>query len=198
MALENPKPKSNYITPEQFDKIMEYIPKLNTKYDPLDIEMVWKCAYWLCLRMINANRLKVEDFDLQKNEVYIGKAKRKKGVIAVIPPGFKGELSRYLEEKEKGYFLNCSLENHRYWLRLVGEKLDIQALKSSQDETGEKNVKHIFRKSRAKDLLWGTYDGKRVPLNIIQKILNHDSLETTTKYLNLNPEDIKEYFYSES
>ena len=78
-------------------------------------------------------------------------------------------------------------------MRRLGKMLDVAAWTTPQEVTGEKTLTHIFRKSIGKSMLYGVY-GKKAPLNVVQKQLRHSSLTTTSKYLQVGIEDVKDWW----
>jgi len=171
--------------------MLDAIPRLNIrKWNDDDVRMLFKIAYWCGLRMIEATRLKAEDFNLLLREVYLGLTKTKKEDYAAIPTPFIPELEEFLKNKKGSLFPDCNSQIVRVWLTKLGKMLDIPALTTPESETGEKTKTHIFRKSIGKDLLYGTH-GNKAPLNIISKTLRHKSMDTTTKYLQAQNEDVK-------
>ena len=181
------KPKSNYIPPEQFQLLLDNVQLVNPrKMSVEDIQMLFKITKYSGLRISEAIRLKAEDFDLELKEVYLGKTKTNKNDKATIPDHFVEELSAWLGIK-KGKLFNTNRRTVDYWLRKLGKALDIAALTTPQSETGEKTKCHIFRKSIGKDYLI-----QGMPLNLIMSKLRHKDLGTTTQYLKLNLEDVKQ------
>lgn len=189
--------KNNYINPETFQKIIDYIPNLEfRKWNAKDVQFLFKISYWCGLRMSESCRIKKEDIDIESGELYLGLTKKKKNSIAIIPPIFKEELYNYIKEKPDGLLLpQINPQIVRVWIRKIGKDLNILAWTTSQFETGEKTQTHIFRKSIGKDLLMGTH-GKQAPLNIIQKTLRHSSLDTTSNYLKVDANAVKEFWAS--
>jgi len=186
--------KSNYIDPENFEKIIESIPILQSrKWKDLDIEFLFRISYWCGLRMKEACKLSKEDFNLIEKEVYLGTTKGKKNQFAVIPDKFIPELRFYLDGKKGRLMPMCNSQIVRVWCRKLGELLNIPAWITPQSETGEKTLTHIFRKSIGKDMLYGTH-GKKAPLNIVQRQLRHSSIETTSRYLQVHGEDVKVFW----
>jgi integrase len=190
------KPKSNYITPEQFRELIDYIPNLNIKkWKSEDIVMMFQICYWLGLRISEALRLKAEDLDLNGHEVYLGKTKTESEVYVKLPPLIEPDLVAWLFDKEGPLFPECNRFIVYYWLGKAGKALDITALTTPQSVTHENTKCHIFRKSIGKDMLYGTHTaGHKAPLNVVMKSLRHTNLDTTSKYLKVGNEDVKEWW----
>lgn len=189
------KAQSNYIDPNDFERIIESIPILQIrKWKDYDVEFLFKISYWCGLRMLEACELYKEDFDLNEQEVYLGTTKLKKNQVAIIPKKFIPELKYYLDTKQKGRLMpKCNPQIVRTWCKKLGVLLNIPAWTTLQSETGEKTLTHIFRKSIGKDMLYGTH-GKKAPLNIVQRQLRHTSIETTNRYLKVHAEDVKVFW----
>jgi len=106
------------------------------------------------------------------------------------------ELSLYLNEKEDGRLFVGLIYNTFYpWLKKLGKSLDIPSWTTPQNETGEKTVGHIFRKSIGKDLIFGTHEGVKFPLEVISKQLRHSKPSITIdSYLKSSHESVKEHW----
>lgn len=70
----------------------------------------------------------------------------------------------------------------------IGQALKISALLTPQTETNEKTKTHIFRKSIGKTMLY-----KGASLNIIQRKLRHNKISTTSDYLKIKLNDVKNW-----
>ena len=192
------KPKSNYISKEQFEDLINYIPYLKIrKWLDRDVEMVYRIAYWLGLRFGEAVKLKAEDFDLDRKEVYLGKTKTRKEDYAAIPKPFIPTLRQYLKDKKGPLLPDCDVQNVYKWLMKAGKALNIQALTTPQSVTGEKTKLHIMRKSFGKDMYYGTF-GKKATLGQVQSQLRHANPVTTGEYLKLDIEGAKEFWEPET
>jgi len=189
--------KSNYLDQESFARCIEAIPRLHIrKWKDEDVAMVvFKIPYWLGLRMGESIRLKAEDFDLKNKECYLGRTKTHKEDYAPIPDLFVPELSLYLLGKAGELLPECSYHVVYHWLARLGVMLDIPAFKTLQSITGEKTKTHIFRKSIGKDMIYGVH-GSKAPLNVVSKQLRHNDLVTTSKYLKVGIEDVKDWWQS--
>lgn len=188
------KVQNNYIDPDTFKKILSAIPRLKIrKWLDNDILMLFKIAYWCGLRMSEAIILSVEDFDLEMHDVHLGKTKTHKNDKASIPPSFLFELADYLKDRKGPLYPGLKYQTVYIWMIRLGQMLEIPALTTPQSETGEKTKTHIFRKSIAKDMFYGTY-GQPAPLNIVSKKLRHsgkNALQQTSEYLKVDLEDVK-------
>jgi len=181
------KPRTNYMPPEEFDKLQRYIiGHVNVRgFKPFDIVMLFKLCYECALRINEALKLEPRNFDFDNLEVELGKTKTHENDSTTIPPKFAESLKLYLDKKS-GRIWPLSRQAVTGWLKKWGEELDIPSLTTAQSETHEKTVTHIFRKSKAKDML---YAG--AALNIVMTKLRHTDLQTTTNYLKLKLEDVK-------
>lgn len=189
------KPRSNYMPIEEFNKVLDELPRLNLrKWNEKDVAMVFKICRWCALRMIEATRLKVEDFDLEMNEIYLGQTKTAKEEYVALPTPFIPELREYLKTKN-GLLLDPipKRDTVEKWIQKLGSICDVKAWNTPQSVTGEKTKMHIFRKSQGKDMLWGHY-GRKAPLNIVMKQLRHSNLAITSKYLKVDNEEVKDFW----
>ena len=187
--------KANYMSPETFQKVLDYIPELHIrKWLDSDVRMLFKILYWVGLRPTEGIMLNKEDFNLEEREVYLGKTKTTKEDYAPIPKIFINELAFYLDLKEEGrLFPNLTYQTMFYWIVRLGVKLNIPSWKIPQSKSGEKTKGHIFRKSVGKDMLTGKYGEKAKEIGIISKQLRHKKPSTTMDhYLKANIEAVKE------
>jgi integrase len=187
--------KVNYISPETFEKIINYIPVLGIrKWKNDDIKMLYKTMYYCALRANEAISLKKESFNLVDREIYLGKTKTKKQDTAHIPHIFVNELTLWLSVKEKGrLFEGLTYDRVYHWCRKIGLDLDISAWQSNEAEVGEKVVTHLFRKSIGKEMLNGTHGEKASAIPVISKHLRHAKPSMTVDhYLKASLESVKE------
>ena len=189
--------QANYIDPDKMRQVLEAIPRLKIrKWKDEDVVMLMQMCYWCDLRIMEAIPRLVEDFDLNRGVIYLGKTKNEKAAEAVIYPTFLPELRLWLKDKKGPLFPGLNYPTVYNWLKRLGKILDIKAWTESQTITGEKTVTHIFRKSMSKDLYYGTY-GEKTPLTVISKHLRHkgrNPMDMTYHYLKLDTEDVKEVF----
>lgn len=192
------KSKQNYLSPDDFARLLDGIPTLKLKkWDHKQVEMLFKICYWMNLRITEGLTRKADDFDITMHELYLGKTKTEKGAVTTIPPQIEDELKIWLEGKKGFLFPGLTRFRVYDWLTKLGKRLDISCLNASVKETGENTKCHIFRKSMSKDMLYGTH-GRKAPLNVIMKSLRHTNLGTTTKYLRVMHEDVKDWWRESS
>ncbi len=192
--------------PELFDNVLKEIPNLYLrKWRDHDIVMLFKILYWCGLRINEGLRLTQQDFDFDRGEIFLGKTKTHKGDRAVILTEFTAELMEWVNSKDEGpLFAALTYNTFIRWIYRMGKTLNIQAWTTPRSISGEMTKSHIFRKSIGKDLLYGTWtNGKQAPLNIIAKHLRHTgkkgaNIQTTTEYLKISGQDVKEWFASET
>ena len=178
------KSTNNYLNQQDFAKVIDEIPRLMIrKWNDEDIQMLFEILYWCALRPNEGIRLRKEDFDLESRKISLGKTKTKLNDIAPIPSVFVPKLANYLEFKEEGRLFDGLTYNSFYpWLKKLGKWCDIPAWTTPQNETGEKTVGHIFRKSIGKDMLTGvhlTKNGTKFSIPVISKQLRHSKPSIT-------------------
>lgn len=197
------KPMANYMPPEQFNQVIDAIPRLHIrKWKDEDIQMLFKLCYWCGLRISEAMKLSVEDFDVDHHQVFLGQTKTEKLGYATISPLGLSEVRMYLMNKQGLLFPELTYGTVYKWIYRLGEMLHIKAWETSQKISGEKTKTHIFRKTIGKDMMWGITDkdGRKAPLNVISEKLRHkgkNPLATTYLYLKMGIEGVKDWEYPE-
>ncbi len=189
---------NNYMNPDDFQLVLDAIPMLHIrKWKDEDIRMLFKILYWVALRPVEGIELKKEDVDLESRNLYLGNTKTRNNDAAPIPRRFVPELSEYLSHKKEGRLFDGLTYNTFYpWLKKLGVILDIEAWTTPQQETKEKTVGHIFRKSLGKDMVYGVHKDKnnqKFEIPIISKQLRHSKPSITIDhYLKASIESVKD------
>lgn len=181
----------NYLSPEKFNEIREYIKtKLPCrKLKPEDVIMIFEIAYAAGLRVNEVLKLKPKDFDFNLLEINLGKTKTEQRGLASFSEKFGHILKDYFEDKNPHSLLfPISRQTAYQWLMQIGKDCKVSALITPQSETREKTKTHLFRKSVGKDMLY-----KKAPLNIIQRKLRHNNINTTSEYLKIKLNDVKNW-----
>lgn len=190
----------NYINPGDFRLIIQAIPGLKLrKFDIEAVQMLFKISYYCALRINETIGIRKSDIDLDRQEIFLGKTKTKRGDRASIAPSFIAELGVYLRsvQNDEPLFKGMNKKIVWVWTKKLGKTLGLKAWITPQSESGEKTKSHIFRKTYAKDLLYGTFTPP-APLSIIQKKLRHADLKTTSKYLQVDLDEVKAWEKLES
>ncbi|MBI4020794.1 MAG: tyrosine-type recombinase/integrase [Candidatus Aenigmarchaeota archaeon] len=147
--------------------------------------MLLKCLYYLGLRNSEAQHLQIEDIDVINRTVKVVQGKGKKDRYVPIPGSFGDELRAFIQGRSGPLFAGRAegLLSDRHIRRLVKEAAVRAGVRKAQEIHP-----HTMRHSYATHL-----QNAGVPLNVIQNILGHARLETTTIYTHLGIERTKEW-----
>lgn len=148
-------------------------------------QMLLKCLYYLGLRNSEAQNLLIDDIDVINKTVKVVQGKGKKDRYVPIPGAFGEELRGFIAEKKGQLFGGRSKGklSDRHIRRIVKFYAEKAGIRKS-----EEIHPHTLRHSYAIHL-----QNSGVPLNVIQNILGHARLETTTIYTHLGLERTKEW-----
>lgn len=190
----------NYITPAERQALQDFVPLLRPrKWRVADIQFAFRLAYSCGLRMAEVPDRRASDFDWQSRQVYLGRTKTRAN-YAPIPDRDVAWMQLFWEEREKmpgrggtALLPGCSVKRIYRWLKKAGDELDIPALTTPQEISGEKAVCHIFRKSLGKDMLEGTF-GKKAPISVVQAQLRHSNPNMTGRYLRRGTAAAQDYW----
>lgn len=147
--------------------------------------MLLKCLYYLGLRNSEAQNMRIEDVDIINKTVKVVQGKGKKDRYVPIPGKFGDELRGFIGSRD-GFLFEGRAQGRlsdRHIRRIVKDA----ATKASVRKADEIHP-HTLRHSYATHL-----QNQGVPLNVIQNILGHARLETTTIYTHLGLERTKEW-----
>jgi site-specific recombinase XerD len=149
--------------------------------------MIIKCLFYLGLRNSELRGLQVDDIDFINRTVKIVQGKGNKDRFVPIPSrGFAAELRQLAGKRTSGLLIEGrgigSMLSYRHIRRIV-KKYAIEAGIRKPEEIHP----HTLRHSYATHL-----QNQGLPLNAIQQILGHENIETTTIYLHLGTERIRD------
>jgi site-specific recombinase XerD len=137
-----------------------------------------KSMYYLGLRNSEAKSMRIDDIDFINNNVKVVQGKGRKDRYVPIPEGFSEELRGFVEGRS-GYLFEgrasqgtLSDRHIRRIVKYYAEKAGIRKF--------EEIHPHTLRHSYATHL-----QNNGVPLNVIQSMLGHERIETTTIYTHL-------------
>lgn len=196
------KETASWIPYPKFIQMLDAIPSLKIrKWLDVDVIMMFKITYWLALRINETLKLEVDSFDLVLGICYLGKTKTEDNDQRLVPKVFIPELQEYLKGKNGSLFPGMNYAVVYRWLKILGKKLDIKALITSTFETHQKTVTHAMRKSRGKDMYYGTLSGIKADLGSVSARLGHkgnNRYAQTIAYLDLGKEGTRNYDEAEA
>lgn len=140
-----------------------------------------KTLFYLGLRNSEAMSLNIEDIDIPNRIVKVVQGKGKKDRYVPIPTKeFAEELQRYIGERRTGKLFYIS-DRH---IRRIVKKYAIKAGLRKPEEIHPHTLRHSY----------ATFlQNQGTPLNIIQEILGHARIDTTTIYVHLAMEKKREF-----
>jgi len=189
--LERPKVPARLagevLTPSEMQRLLEACAESQT---PLLARAVAEVLYGTGVRRSELLALELYDVDHRLRRLLVRAGKGEKPRVLPIGPTCYEALLAYLDhgrpEQERGEPTPALFLSQR------GTRLSKDSLSRLLHELGtlaglaKQVTPHVFRRSCATGLL-----NNGTNLKVIQAILGHESLETTSVYLNLSPEEIR-------
>lgn len=145
-----------------------------------------KSMYYLGLRNSEAQRMRIGDIDSINGLVKVVQGKGRKDRYVPIPPGFVQDLKDWIGQRSGPLFQGKSVEglvSDRHIRRIVKKYAKLANVRKC-----EEIHPHTLRHSYATHL-----QNNGVPLNIIQNMLGHANIQTTTIYTHMGIEQAKTY-----
>lgn len=143
--------------------------------------LLLECMFYLGLRNSEVQNLRIDDIDLINRNVKVVKGKGKKDRYVPIPTDqLIQDIKQYTQDRQEGRLFDIS-DRH---IRRVVKQYAIAAGLRKANEIHP----HTLRHSYATHL-----QNQGVPLNVIQQILGHERIETTTVYVHLGLERVREH-----
>jgi len=141
--------------------------------------LIFRFMMLTLMRISEVVNLKKEDINFETNKIAIKHAKRDKHRETFIHPDIKENLRNLLESEKGDSAFNIKKEYIEYMFRKVNNELNYK--------------KHITpHTTRRAGTVFLRQNG--LTLEELQKILGHESLETTAKYLTTNIDDIQKKY----
>ncbi len=164
-----------FLTPRE---VMEMFRVSRT--EPRD-NLLLKCLFYLGLRNSEVRNLRIEDVDLINKTVKVVQSKGKKDRYVPIPTQeLVAQLEKWFGNRTEGRVFYIS---DRHIRRLV-KAYAVMARIRKPEEVHPHTLRHSY----------ATYlQNSGVPLNVIQQILGHERIETTTVYVHLGLERMREH-----
>ena len=178
---EIPRPKKQEILPKVISK--ERIADLINSIENLKHRTIIMLTYACGLRVSEVVSLKVKHIDGQRKTIFIEKAKGKKDRVVSISPNMLIMLREYYKQYQPKYYLfEGQFENEH-----LSERSMQQVIQKAKRKAGIKQdgSMHMLRHSFATHLL-----DKGIDVVFIQKLLGHNSIKTTLRYLHVTNKDL--------
>lgn len=148
--------------------------------------MLLKCMYYLGLRNSEVRDLHIDDIDIINNMVKVVQGKGKKDRYVLIPAGFSEDLKAYIQDRKGHVFQGRAKQ---------GTLSDRHIRRIVKMHAGTANIRkfeeihpHTLRHSYATHL-----QNSGVPLNVIQGMLGHERIETTSIYTHMGLDKAREF-----
>ncbi len=148
--------------------------------------MLLKCMYYLGLRNSEVRTLHIDDIDTINSTVKVVQGKGKKDRYVPIPAGFSEEMKAYIKGRQGYMFEGRGSEgtlSDRHIRRIVKTHARVANVRKF-----EEIHPHTLRHSYATHL-----QNNGVPLNVIQGMLGHERIETTTIYTHMGIDKAREF-----
>ena len=148
--------------------------------------MLLKCMYYLGLRNSEVRTLQIDDIDIINSTVKVVQGKGKKDRYVPVPEGFSKELKTHIKGRRGFLFEGRGSEgtiSDRHIRRIVKGYAETAKVRKF-----EEIHPHTLRHSYATHL-----QNNGVPLNVIQGMLGHERIETTTIYTHMGIDIAKEF-----
>lgn len=164
-----------FLTPQEVKEMFRV-----SRIEPRD-NLILKCMFYLGLRNSEVRDLRIEDVDIINKTVKVVQSKGKKDRYIPVPTQeLVAQLEKWFGNKTEGRVFYIS---DRHIRRLV-KGYAVMARVRNPNEVHP----HTLRHSYATHL-----QNSGVPLNVIQQILGHERIETTTVYVHLGLERMREH-----
>ncbi len=181
MLFDLPRAKEPHLIPRMFSK--EDIEKILKAVDNLKHKTILLLSYSSGLRVSEVAKLKVKEIDSNRMVVNILAAKGKKDRIVPLSPTTLKYLRQYYKEyKPTEFFFEGQYKDQPYSTRSIQLILAAAKKKAKVNKPGSI---HALRHSYATHLL-----DKGVDITYIQKILGHNDIKTTLRYLHVTNRDL--------
>jgi integrase/recombinase XerD len=178
-----PRPKKQLQNPNFFNQ--EEITQIINKTENLKHKTMLMLAYSTGLRVSEIVNLKVKNIDEQRMQIKVVQAKGKKDRMVALSPILLVMLRRYFIEYKpdlNGFLFEGVTKNITYSTRSL--QLVLQAAKNRAGILKPGSI-HALRHSFATHLM-----DKGTDINMIMKLLGHNDIKTTLRYLHVTNRDL--------
>lgn len=176
-----PRPKKHFQLPQVLSK--EEIAGILRAIKNVKHKTMIMLGYSCGLRVSEITAIKVSDLDEHRRLIFIRKAKGKKDRVVSLSPVMLVMLREYLAEyRPEGYFFEGQRNGMQYSVRSLEAIIHEAKKKAGVRKMGSM---HMLRHSFATHLL-----DKGTDVVFIQKLLGHNNIKTTLRYLHVTNKDI--------
>lgn len=179
--FEIPRPKKPSILPKVLSA--NDIKKIFEATTNLKHNTMLKICYGMGLRVSEIVKLKIKDIDSERMQAFIERAKGKKDRYVNLPESILEQLRSYYLEFKPNVYLFEGQYGGEYSIRSA-QKVFTDALKKAKinKSIGIHGLRHSF----ATHLMENGTDAI-----FIQKLLGHNDIKTTLKYIHVSKKDVK-------
>ncbi len=181
MFFDIPRPKKPEILPKVISK--ERIADLINSIENVKHRTIIMLTYACGLRVSEVVSLKVKHIDGQRRTIFIEKGKGKKDRVLSLNPNMLIMLREYYKQYQpKDYLFEGQFENEH-----LSERSMQQVMQKAKTKAGiiQDGSMHMLRHSFATHLL-----DKGIDVVFIQKLLGHNNIKTTLRYLHVTNKDL--------
>jgi len=173
LRVKEPDKKPAFLTEEELERVREAMKSL-----PRHIQLAFETMLWTGLRISEVASLTGEDVIKENGKLFL-RVRSGKGNKERIVPVLSKELARQL-----------------LWLSNVKGKASLfgvtdGTLKDYAYKTRKASGVH-FHSHRLRHTLATRLLAKGIPIDVVQKVLGHESISTTRRYAETLPEKVKE------
>jgi site-specific recombinase XerD len=180
---EIPRPKKQTLLPRYFNQ--DEIAAIIKAAGPIKHKVMLMLAYAAGMRVSEVAAIRVSDIDSKRMCILISQAKGKKDRIVTLSPVLLVMLREYWKTgklKKDGYLFPGQYEGKAYSSRSIQAVLALAKKRAGVIKPGSI---HALRHSFATHLL-----DKGTDVTMIQKLLGHNNIKTTLRYLHVTNRDM--------
>lgn len=178
--LKHPKKSNKLAVVLSKEEILRRIGSLQNPKHRLLLELMYGSG----LRLGEAIKAKIEDFDIANKTMHIKEGKESKDRLVNLSQKFINDFTNYIKNKHFGYLFESAQRIGNHISSRTAQLIVKSAIKKSQIS---KNAHcHTLRTSYATHLIENGID-----ISYVQKLLGHSRLSTTQAYIRLNANSIR-------
>ncbi len=178
--LKYPKKSSKLPVVLSKDEILKMIDSIENPKHRLLLELMYGSG----LRVGEAIKVKIDDFDINGKTLHIKDGKGSKDRIVNLSQRFIADFIHFVNGKSYGYLFESAHRISSYISTRTAEKIVKNALRKAN--ITKKAHPHTLRTSFATHLIENGID-----MSYVQRLLGHSRISTTEAYLRLSSESLR-------